>query len=137
MYRTRAKNVYTQFQYIASYRHKTVYKQILSHFRCTMQEKLRHKHETHSGVCISVTQNSLLKMFENWWVKTWNSDQDYHWLFKVLQWFYHIYVSLSTNSLNFWVNPFVPYFIHTLECVSCLCLNFSCIMHLKWERICL
>ena len=34
------------------------------------------------------------------------------------------------NTLNFSVIPFYPYFVHTMECVSCLCLKIASVMYL-------
>jgi len=44
--------------------------------------------------------------------------------------FYHIIVSLSANTWNFWVNSFIAYFVHTMESAPCLCLNISYVIHL-------
>jgi hypothetical protein len=64
MCRTRSKKVYSQFKYIAFDRCKTVYKQILSHCRCTAQERLKHGHRTHSRVCIKYGTKEFTHNFQ-------------------------------------------------------------------------
>ena len=44
--------------------------------------------------------------------------------------FYHYFVYHFTNALNVSVIPFDSHFVHTVECVSCLCLNIANEMHL-------
>ena len=52
--------------------------------------------------------------------------------------FYHYFVYHFTNALNFSMIPFGPHFVHTVECVSCLCLKIANGMHLsprKWLKV--
>ena len=37
--------------------------------------------------------------------------------------FYHSFVCPFTNTLNLSIIPFDSHFVHTMECVSCLCLK--------------
>jgi len=76
MCKTRSKKVYPQFKYIASDRCKTVYKQILSNCRYTVQERLKHRHRAHSRVCIKYgtkefTHNfqELVKRYTDLWLE--------------------------------------------------------------------
>jgi hypothetical protein len=44
--------------------------------------------------------------------------------------FHHYFACPFTNTLNFSIIPYDPYFVHTMECVSCLCLKIANLMHL-------
>src|ERR1700683_4711644 len=50
--------------------------------------------------------------------------------FKLSNCFNHHLKHLLTNTWNFWVNPFVPYFIHIVKSFSHLCLKASSGIHL-------
>src|SRR5882762_4107887 len=39
--------------------------------------------------------------------------------------FYHYFVCPFINTVNFSMIPFDSYFVHTMECVSCLCLKVA------------
>jgi hypothetical protein len=40
------------------------------------------------------------------------------------------FVCFFTNTVNFSTIPFDSHYIHTMECVSCLCLKIANVMHL-------
>ena len=40
------------------------------------------------------------------------------------------FVCSFTNTVNFFIIFFDSHFIHTMECVSCLCLKIANVMHL-------
>ena len=40
------------------------------------------------------------------------------------------FVCSFTNTVNFAIIPFDLHFVHTMECVSCLCLKIANVMHL-------
>jgi len=42
------------------------------------------------------------------------------------------FVCLFTNTVNFSEIPFYSHFVHTVECISCLCLIHVCFTFLLW-----
>ena len=82
----------------------------------------------------SMEQKSLPKNSKYWLRETQICDRSWY---EKLQhkWngLNHYFELFLTNTWNFWVNSFVPYFIHMLKCFTLMCLKVSCVIHWLWK----
>src|SRR6202050_3342075 len=106
-----------------------VLKQIYSHCRCIIPKTLRHRCAKDFIICIKYGTKQfthkcqvLVSKCLKWWLKLLAT---FHTIIC------HIFVSLSVNTWNLWINSFVPHFVHIVESLTLLCLKSLCVIHLK------
>src|ERR1700729_110481 len=106
-----------------------VLKQIYSNCRCIPLRTLRHGCGKDFTICIKYGTKEFIQKFRvlvsnclKWWLKLLTT-------FHIM--ICHIFVSLSVNTWNLWVNSFVPHFVHIVESLTPLCLKPLCVIHLK------
>src|ERR1700693_6369783 len=128
MYRRWGEIVYLTSFYIACEKANFVLKQIYSHCKCITFKTLRHRCEKDFIICINYRTKEFIPKFQvlvskclKWWLKLLAT-------FHIM--ICHIFVSLSVNTWNLWVNSFVPHFVHIVESLTPLCLKSLHVIHL-------
>src|ERR1700691_560375 len=129
MYRSWTKRVYITSFYIAYEEANFVLKLIYSHCRCIIHKTLKHRCAKDTIICIKCRTKEFIQKFQVLVSKS------LKWWLKLLATFHimicHIFVSLSGNTWNLWVNSVVPYFVHIVESLILLCLKPLCVIHPK------
>src|ERR1700727_2247235 len=107
----------------------TFHTMIYSNCRCIPLRTLRHRCGKDFTICIKYGTKEFIQKFRvlvskylKWWLKLLTT-------FHIM--ICHIFVSLSVNTWNLWVNYFVPHFVHIVESLTPLCLKPLCVIHLK------
>src|SRR5882762_7816219 len=82
---------------------------------------LRHKHETHSIVCIKCESKGIIEKFtvlvkEHKKIILKSVIECETCKYNSIKPFHHYFVCPFTNTVNFSEIPFDPYFIHTMKC---------------------
>src|SRR6202050_809912 len=106
-----------------------VLKRIYPHCKCITHKALRHRCAKDTIICIKYGTKEFTQKFRvlvskclKWWLKLLTT-------FHIM--ICHIFVSLSVNTWNLWVNFFVLHFVHIVESLTPLCLKPLCVIHPK------
>src|ERR1700677_2699355 len=96
---------------------------------------LRHRCAKDTIICIKYGTKEFIQKFQvlvskslKWWLKLLTT-------FHIM--ICHIFVSLSVNTWNLWVNSFVPYFVHIVGSFTPLCLQVLSFLDMTWGSLCL